>query len=69
METYLHIDQLIDDIIGREGGFSDHPADRGGATRWGITEAVARAHGWTGPMREFPRAEAEAIYRRIYSKS
>lgn len=36
------IDRLIDAVIAREGGFSDHPADRGGATRWGITEAVAR---------------------------
>ena len=66
METYLHIDQLIDDIIGREGGYSNHPADRGGATRWGITEAVARAHGYKGDMRDFPRAEAVEVYRRIY---
>ena len=38
------IDQLVDGLIAREGGFVDHPADRGGATNWGITEAVARAH-------------------------
>jgi len=62
----MDIDQLIDAVIGREGGFSDHPADRGGATRWGITEAVARAHGYRGDMRAFPRDEAVAIYRRIY---
>jgi len=62
----MDIDELIDEVIGREGGFSDHPADRGGATRWGITEAVARAHGYRGDMRGFPREEAVAIYRRIY---
>jgi lysozyme family protein len=62
----MDIDALIDGVIGREGGYSNHPADRGGATRWGITEAVARAHGYRGEMRAFPRDEAVAIYRRIY---
>lgn len=60
------VDQLIDGLISREGGFVDHPADRGGATRWGITEAVARAHGYAGPMALLPRDEAAAIYRRLY---
>lgn len=60
------IDRLIDDVIVREGGYSDHPADRGGATRWGITEAVARREGYTGSMRALPRDIAVAIYRRLY---
>ena len=62
----MDVDELIDDVIGREGGYSNHPADRGGPTRWGITEAVARAHGFAGDMRALPREEAAAIYRRIY---
>lgn len=62
----MTIDELIEEVIAREGGYSNHPADRGGATRWGITEAVARQHGFTGEMRVFPRGEAVAIYRRIY---
>ena len=62
----MDIDNLIEEVIGREGGYSNHPADKGGATRWGVTEAVARAHGFRGDMRAFPRAEAVAIYRRIY---
>ncbi|PKP89823.1 MAG: hypothetical protein CVT77_16830 [Alphaproteobacteria bacterium HGW-Alphaproteobacteria-16] len=62
----MTIDQLIDDVIAREGGYSNHPADRGGPTRWGVTEAVARAHGFNGDMRVFPRDEAVAIYRRLY---
>lgn len=62
----MDVDTLIDEVIGREGGYSNHPADRGGATRWGVTEAVARAHGWRGEMRHFPRAEAVAVYRRLY---
>ena len=66
MASYFHIDQLIDEVIGREGGYSNHPADRGGATRWGVTEAVARAHGYRGDMRSFPREDAVEIYRRLY---
>ena len=62
----MDIDQLIDDVIGREGDYSNRPTDRGGATRWGITEAVARACGYRGDMRAFPRADAVAIYRRSY---
>lgn len=62
----MDIEDLIDEVIAREGGYSNHPADRGGATRWGVTEAVARAHGYAGDMRLYPRAEAERVYRRIY---
>ncbi|MHA6723359.1 glycoside hydrolase family 108 protein [Sphingomonas sp. RS2018] len=62
----MDITTLIDDVIGREGGYSDHPADRGGPTRWGVTERVARAHGYSGDMRQFPRATAVSIYRRMY---
>jgi lysozyme family protein len=60
------IDDLIDAVIDREGGYTNHPADRGGATRWGITEAVARANGYAGDIRHFAREAAVAIYRHIY---
>ena len=62
----MDIEELIDSVIGREGGFVDHPADRGGATRWGVTEAVARANGYAGDMRGYPRAAAVVVYRRLY---
>jgi lysozyme family protein len=62
----MDVTELIDDVIGREGGYSNHPADRGGPTHWGITEAVARAHGYRGDMRTFPRDEAVKLYQRIY---
>lgn len=62
----MDVDSLIDEVIGREGGYSSHPADKGGATRWGVTANVARAHGYKGDMRAFPRGEAVLIYRRIY---
>jgi len=43
-------DQAFRKTIGHEGDFSDDPSDSGGATRFGITEAVARANGYAGPM-------------------
>jgi len=57
---------VIASLIDREGGYVEHPADRGGPTCFGITEAVARAHGYAGPMRQLPRDEAAAIYTRLY---
>jgi len=62
----MDVDELIDSLIDREGGYSNHPSDRGGATKYGITEAVARAHGYSGAMRNLPRDEAAAIYKRLY---
>jgi lysozyme family protein len=66
MMTYPKIKELIDDIIAREGDFVDHPADRGGPTRWGITQAVASRHGYHGDMRHLPQSEAAAIYEQRY---
>lgn len=60
------IEELIEDIIVREGGYVNHPADRGGPTNWGITEAVARRQGYTGEMRALSKSDAAAIYRRLY---
>lgn len=57
---------LLDDLLRREGGFVDHPDDRGGATNFGITESIARNAGWKGPMRDLPRDLALAIYTRRY---
>lgn len=58
--------QIIAGLIEREGGYVDHPDDRGGATRWGITEAVARENGYTGDIRDLPRDLAERIYLAKY---
>jgi lysozyme family protein len=60
------VDSLIEALLDREGGYVDNPADKGGPTCFGITEAVARAHRYAGPMRQLPRAQAAAIYRRLY---
>ena len=66
MAMTVDVAELIEELIDREGGFVDHPADRGGATSWGITERVARGEGWQGAMRDLPRGTAAAIYRRRY---
>jgi lysozyme family protein len=63
----MSIETLIDNVIGREGGYSNHPSDTGGATMWGITERVARKQGYQGDMRLLPRATAVAIYRQLYA--
>ncbi len=54
-------DQIIEGILGKEGGYVDHPSDKGGPTRWGITQTTARAHGYTGDMRNLPRETAKQI--------
>lgn len=66
MSDTIDINELIDALIEREGGYVNHPADRGGPTRYGITQVVARAHGYAGPMQYLPREEAATIYRRLY---
>lgn len=62
----MNIDRLIDGVIQREGGYSNHPADRGGPTNWGITQQVARAYGYLADMRTLPRSAAAAIYKTRY---
>jgi lysozyme family protein len=58
--------KMIDALIGIEGGYVNDPKDSGGATRWGVTERVARHAGYAGPMAELPRATAFNIYLSQY---
>lgn len=62
----MDFDAAFHRLLGHEGEFSDHPDDPGGATRWGVTERVARANGYQGDMRQFPVEAAKDIYRRQY---
>jgi len=62
----MNFDQAFDILLKHEGGFSDHPADPGGKTRYGITEAVAREVGYRGDMRELPLDLAKRIYEDRY---
>lgn len=63
-------DQMIDDILSREGGFVNHPADRGGPTNFGVTQATLSS--WRGreatidDVKILTIDEAREIYRTKY---
>ncbi len=59
-------DEVFDEILGKEGGYVSHPDDTGGATKWGITEKVARSHGYRGDMRDLSRGQALEILEADY---
>lgn len=56
----------IERLIAIEGGYCNNPNDAGGETCWGITVAVARAAGWTGPMATMPQSFARDVYADRY---
>jgi hypothetical protein len=64
------VDAMIDEILGREGGFVDHPNDRGGATNFGITQrALAASRGKdvsVDDVRNMAISEAKQIYSTRY---
>lgn len=66
----MTIDALIDDLLVREGGFVNHPADRGGPTNYGITQATLadwrKAPVTVEDVQRLTEAEARAIYQRQY---
>lgn len=66
----MTIDAILDDVIRREGGFVDHPADRGGPTKYGVTLATLAEHRG-GPVtasdvQNLSVHEAREIYRQHY---
>jgi len=62
----MSFDLAFTHTVGIEGEYSDHPADRGGKTKYGITERVARAEGYEGDMRDMPLLFAKQVYKRRY---
>jgi lysozyme family protein len=63
-------DTIIDEILAREGGYVDNPADRGGPTKFGIRLATLAA--WRDAqvtaedVEQLSQAEARLILRRWY---
>lgn len=61
---------ILDEIIRREGGFIDHPADRGGPTKYGITMPTLAAYRKTEVTRDdivnLTLDEAKRIYESLY---
>lgn len=62
----MTFDEAFERVLTHEGGFVNDSRDPGGATRYGITQAVARAQGYQGPMSALPLGTAADIYRRRY---
>lgn len=61
----MNIEQYLEELIKREGGYVNNPADRGGATKYGITQAVARENGWNGNMKDLPLEFAKVFIKTI----
>jgi lysozyme family protein len=59
-------DSAFEKVVAVEGDYSNNATDHGGATKYGITERVARANGYDGQMQELPYSTAKAIYKRQY---
>lgn len=56
------LEEILEDVLAAEGGYSNNPSDAGGETNYGITVLVARANGYHGDMRYLPRELAKQIY-------
>lgn len=61
-----HFEVAFNALLKIEGNYSDHQSDRGGKTKYGITEGVARQSGYTGDMRSLPLEKAKEIYKTNY---
>ena len=56
----------IFELLKIEGGYVNHPNDKGGKTKYGITEKVARENGYEGLMEDLPIEFAIKIYKEKY---
>ncbi len=63
-------ERILEAVLRREGGFVDHPADRGGPTKYGVTQDTLSA--WRGApatpadVAGISAAEARRIYQKLY---
>jgi hypothetical protein len=60
------LDRALDVVFGLEGGYADHPADRGGRTIYGISER-AYPHLWEKGVPT--KAQAAEAYRDLWESS
>jgi len=59
-------EKAFNDLILKEGGYSDHPSDNGGQTMYGISAPVARLNGYTGDISAMPLSFAREVYKKRY---
>ena len=65
-------DEIIEVVLAHEGGFVDDPDDRGGATNWGVTQAVWEDYledeFTSEDVRNFTREQAIELYEEEFWK-
>jgi lysozyme family protein len=59
-------DRCLAVVIDAEGGFSDHPDDRGGPTNYGISAGFLESIGYDKTPGELTRDEARELYRQYF---
>ena len=66
----MAFEDLLEDVLKREGGFTEHPSDPGRATKFGITQGTLSAHRGrevdSGEVAQLTLDEAKAILRKNY---
>ena len=63
------IGRMIDDVLRREGGFVDHPSDRGGPTKYGITIKTLSNYIGRAALRSELESLSEDLAREIYERN
>lgn len=63
------INQMIDDILRREGGYVDNPADRGGPTKFGITQKTLSIYIGRAALKSEVQNLTEDVARDIYERN
>jgi lysozyme family protein len=63
------VDEMIDDILRREGGYVDHPADRGGPTNFGITIDTLSRYQGRQALKSEVQSLSEDVARDIYERN
>ena len=59
-------EEAFKETVGIEGGYANHPDDRGGETMFGITKETARAYGYLYEMKDLDIDTAKNIYKTRY---
>ena len=59
-------EKIFDYLLKVEGGYSDDKHDKGGKTKYGITEEDARDFGYKGDMQDLTKDFAKNIYLKKY---
>ena len=66
----MSLDEIITDILRREGGWTDHPADRGGPTNRGVTLGTLSLYlgrqATIEELKNLTEADARALYRDLF---